>query len=111
MGGGTKEERVHERLRERRWREDERGREVNVDVWAVTVRYLRAPRRRAQAALVQVPLVCRMVLCLSVCLSVCLTQSHSLTRCLTSEFSYCRVHLDTMNNFSPVKAGMKRKQP
>ena len=78
MGGGTKEERVHERLRERRWREDERGREVNVDVWAVTVRYLRAPRRRAQAALVQVPLVCRMVLCLSVCLSDTVSLSHSL---------------------------------
>lgn len=57
--------------------EEEGMREVNVSVWAVTVRYLRAPQRRAQAALVQVLLVCRVMLCLSVCLSV--SHSHSLT--------------------------------
>lgn len=75
MGWGvTKEERVHEKLKERR----EREREVNVNVWAVTVRYLRAPQRRAQAALVQVPLVCRVMLCLSVCLSHTVSLSQSL---------------------------------
>lgn len=95
--GGEKKT-VHEKQKERKGE-----REVNVDVWAVTVRYLRSPQRRAQAALVQVPLVCRVMLCLSV------SQSHSLSRCLKSEFSYWRARLDIMNNFSLLNAGMKRK--
>lgn len=63
--------------------EEEGMREVNVSVWAVTVRYLRAPQRRAQAALVQVLLVCRVMLCLSVCLF--LTHTVSLSQWLVEE--------------------------
>lgn len=50
---------------------------------------------------------------LSVCLSVrfSLTQSHSLSGWLKSEFSFWQVHLDIMNNFNPLNAGMKRKWP
>lgn len=61
----------------------EEEREVNVNVWAVTVRYLRVPQRRAQSALVQVLLVFTVMLWLSVCLSVCLTVS--LSRSLLDE--------------------------
>lgn len=70
----------------------------------------RGPQRRAQSVLVQVLLVFTVMLCLSACQSVCLTQSHSLGCCLKSEF-YWWAHLDTMNNFSPLNGGMKRKRP
>lgn len=77
-GRGCKEKKERERVQRKCKKGEEEGmREVNVSVWAVTVRYLRAPQRRAQAALVQVLLVCRVMLCLSVCLSV--SHSHSLT--------------------------------
>lgn len=44
-------------------------------------------------------------------LVVCLSVSLSLSGWLKSEFSYWQVHLDIMNNFNPLNAGMKRKQP
>lgn len=76
----------------RKWgRQKERR---GVSVWAVTVGYLRPPLRRAQAALVQVLLVCRVLLpCLSVCLSVSL--SYSLQK---PEFLYWQVELDLMTS-------------
>lgn len=111
-GRGRKEKKERERVQRKCKKGEEEGmREVNVSVWAVTVRYLRAPQRRAQAALVQVLLVCRVMLCLSVCVCFSLTQSHSLSGWLKSEFSFWQVHLDIMNNFNPLNAGMKRKWP
>lgn len=84
-GRGCKEKKERERVQRKCKKGEEEGmREVNVSVWAVTVRYLRAPQRRAQAALVQVLLVCRVMLCLSVCLF--LTHTVSLSQWLVEEW-------------------------